>query len=187
MFFPKTLEICHRGAKNIRFINGNQVFHCLINIFKINRPLRPEKYPYLACELITKNIVNLAHFFVKNKSCESSQRTIVESRKLLRGNSSADEDCEIIQKLSVARYDNIMHKASKETEKLQDQQRFESVIDFDDDDENEFMRLFFSGLNEDSSCLFRNETVCGYFQKTFSALMSQIRGDVDFLIFFFLL
>ena len=171
---PKTLE----SSIDFRFLL------VLLNIFTLKRPLRPEKYPYLACELITKNIVNLAHFFVKNKSCESSQRTIVESRKLLRGNSSADEDYEIIQKLSVARFDNIMHKASKETEKLQDQQRLESVNDFDDDDENQFMRLFFSGLNEDSSCLFRNETVCGYFQKTFSALMSQIRGDVDFFIFF---
>lgn len=133
----------------------------------------------------------MSHFFVKSKSSESSLRTIVDSRKFQRENSSADEDFDkfefLNKKLTDVNEDQILHKASKETCKLQDQQ-IESMNDLDDED-NEFLILFFSGINYEN-CMLKNETVCGYFQKTFSALLCQIRGEVLFFkifVFYFIM
>ena len=131
------------------------------------------RYPYLGCELLTKNIVILSQFFVKNKSCQSSEKTIK------RKNSIIEEEMVKLEtthkKSAIQSEDLLFHKSSNLTCKLD--QKFESMVDLEE--ENEFLSLLFSFLN-DENCNLMNETLCGYFQKLVCDLITQIRNEVKY-------
>jgi len=129
----------------------------------------------LACELLTKNIVALSNLFVKGKHSFNSISTITENKKFQRA-LSAEEEFEILnKKFSNHLEDTIVHKLSKETYKLSDQ-RITSIKDLEEE-ENENLSMFFSFLNKED-CYPLNDTLCGYFQKVFFGLISQIPKDV---------
>lgn len=94
---------------------------------------------------------------------------------------NGEEEFENIKKYSFMDSCVFSHKESKETCRLIDQ-KVSSINDFEED-ENEFMVLFFSVLNKDIFEM-KNSTLCGYFQKVFCALMTQIRGEVLSIRFF---
>ena len=103
---------------------------------------------------------------------------MTESKKFQKAISAEEEFESLNKKFSNYPEDRILQNASKVTNKVSDQ-RIESLKDLEED-ENENLNLLFSFLNKED-CYPLNDTLCGYFQKVFCGLISQIPTDVQFI------
>lgn len=102
-------------------------------------------------------------------------KTLTESKKYPRLVFENEGENENNKKFISSENDIFSHKESKDTCKIND-----SLIELEEE-ENEFIILFFSFLNKDLYEI-KNETLSGYYQKAFCSLINQIRIEVLYLL-----